>query len=220
MDYLSEIEPGQVNFQCKALSGEVDRRALFESCGMEPVRYFVNLARSLNGDLPPVELPADIRLRAFDPDRDVETVWRVDNLAFRDHWGHTNSQLEEFLHWIRKPHFRPELWFLAETETTGEVVGLGLNIIDPDWIARTGRQEGYVDTIAVLQEHRRQGLGTALLVHSLHVLAGAGMEAAHLHADAENTTGAMRLYERVGFVLRKTEIAYRKVLRERRPPGT
>ena len=199
---------------------EVDRQALFEGFGMEPVRYFVNLARPLNGDLPPVELPAGIRLRAFEPERDIETVWRVDNQAFREHWGYTDSQLEEFKHWIQKPHFRPELWFLAEVEKTGEVVGLDLNIIDPDWIGRRGRQEGYVDTIAVLPEYRRRGLGTALLVHSLHVLARAGMEAAHLHADVENTTGAMRLYERAGFSLRQTTIAYRKVMRERRGSGT
>jgi predicted GNAT family acetyltransferase len=40
------------------------------------------------------------------------------------------------------------------------------------------------------------------------------MEGAHLHADAENLTGAMRIYERVGFRLRKTVIAYQKVMRE------
>ncbi|HUW12079.1 MAG TPA: GNAT family N-acetyltransferase, partial [Anaerolineae bacterium] len=90
---------------------------------------------------------------------------------------------------------------------------LGLNIIDPNWIALTGRQEGYVDTLAVIREQRQRGLGTALLVHSLHALRQAGMEAAHLHADAANLTGAMRLYERVGFRVRKTTVAYRKTLR-------
>ncbi len=110
------------------------------------------------------------------------------------------------------PHFRPELWFLAEDLASGEVVGLGLNIIDPDWIAQTGRREGYVDTLAVLREHRQRGLGTALLVHSLHALREAGMELAHLHADAENLTGAMRLYMRLGFRVRKTSVAYRKLV--------
>ena len=57
-------------------------------------------------------------------------------------------------------------------------------------------------------------MGTAILVHSLHALRQAGMEGAHLHADAENLTGAMRLYEGVGFRLRKTSIAYQKVMAE------
>ncbi len=47
--------------------------------GMERVRFFVNLARPLNGNVPPVEVPAGIRLRNFDPEQDAETVWRVDN---------------------------------------------------------------------------------------------------------------------------------------------
>ncbi len=212
-DYLAEIEVDRVNFHCTAREVEEDRKALYESMGMEPVRYSVNLARSINGDLPSLLVPDGYRLRTFDPERDAETVWRVDNIAFRDHWGHTEGKLEEFLHWIKRPHFRPELWFLAEEEATGQVVGLGLNIIDPDWIARTGRQEGYVDTLAVLREHRQQGLGTTLLVQSLYALHEAGMEGAHLHADSENLTGAMRLYERVGFRVRKTYVAYRKVLR-------
>jgi mycothiol synthase len=213
-EYATGIEEGRVSFQCSARNIEPDRRALYEGFGMVPVRYFVNLARPLNGDLSPLKVPAGIRLRTFDPERDVETVWRVDNTAFRDHWGHTEGKLEEFLHWTKMPHLRPELWFLAEEEATGEVVGLGLNVIDPDWIAQTGRQEGYVDSLAVLREHRKRGLGTALLVQSLHALQRAGMESAHLHADAENLTGAMRLYERVGFRVRKTSIAHRKVIRD------
>jgi ribosomal protein S18 acetylase RimI-like enzyme len=52
-----------------------------------------------------------------------------------------------------------------------------------------------------------------LLVQSLHSLRQAGMEGAHLHADSENLTGAMRLYGRVGFQVRKTSVAYHKVMR-------
>jgi mycothiol synthase len=212
-EYLPEIEVPRVNFGCMTRDVEEDRKALYEGFGMQPVRYSVNLARSVNGDVPPTAVPEGYRLRTFDPERDAETAWRVDNIAFRDHWGHSESKLEDFVHWLEAPHFQPELWYLAEEQATGKVVGLGLNTIDPDWIARTGRQEGYVNTLAVLREHRQQGLGTALLVESLHALRRAGMEGAHLHADSENLTGAMRLYERVGFRVRKTYVAYHKVMR-------
>ncbi|MGD8737230.1 MAG: GNAT family N-acetyltransferase [Anaerolineae bacterium] len=213
-EIAAKLKGRQVKFQCSARKAEHDRRALYEGFDMRPVRYFVNLVRPINGNLPPVKIPTGLRLRTFDPARDAETVWRVDQTAFRDHWGHTEGHLEEFLHWLEMPHFRPELWFLAEDETSHEVIGLSLNIIDPDWIAQTGRCEGYVDTLAVLREYRQQGLGTSLLVQSLHALRDAGMEAAHLHADAENLTGAMRLYERVGFRVRKTNTAYHKVVQE------
>ena len=212
-EYLPEIEVPRVKFGSNTRDVEEDRKALYESLGMKPVRYSVNLARPINGDVPPLVVPDGYRMRTIDPERDAETAWRVDNTAFRDHWGHSESKLEYFLHWLKQPHFRPELWYLAEELASGEVVGLGLSTIDPDWIARTGRQEGYVDTLAVLREHRQQGLGTALLVQSLHALRQAGMEGAHLHADSENLTGAMRLYERVGFEVRKRYVVYQKVMR-------
>jgi mycothiol synthase len=210
---LVEVEGKPVYFQGSARDVEEGRRALFESFGMEPVRYFVNLARPINNGLPPVEMPAGYRLRTFDPAHDAETVWRVDNAAFQDHWGFTGFPLDAFRHWIEEPHFRPELWLLAEEKASGQVVGLGLNKIDPDWIEQTGRREGYVNTLGVLREHRKRGLGTALLAQSLRILRQAGMEAAHLHADADNLTGAMRLYERLGFKVRKTQLAYRKEMR-------
>jgi mycothiol synthase len=213
-EYLHEVEPGRVSLQCSARDVEEGRQALYASFGMKQVRYFVNLARPLNGNLGQVRVPDGIRLRTIDPECDAETLCRVANTAFRDDRGHTEGKLEEFVHWMKMPHFRPELWFLAEEEATGSVVGLGLNFIDPDWIAQTGRQEGYVDALAVLREYRKRGVGTALLVHSLHALRRAGMEGAHLHANADNLTGAIQLNRRVGFSVRKTSMAYHKVVRE------
>ena len=212
-EYLTKIEVATVHFQSNTRDVEEDRKALYERFGMAPIRYSVNLVRAVNGNLPPVTMPEGYRLRAFDPERDAETVWRVDNTAFRDHWGHAESKLEVFLHWTKRPYMRPELWFLAEEEASGEVVGLGLNVIDPDWIAQTGRQEGYLDTLAVLREHRKRGLGRALICKSLQALRDAGTEAVHLHADSANPTGAMRLYEGVGFEVRKRYVAYRRTMR-------
>jgi mycothiol synthase len=213
-EYLDEIKVPTVHFHSNTRDVEEDRRALFEGFGMKPVRYNVNLIRPMNGNLPPVSVPDGYRLRAFDPECDAEAAWRVDNAAFRDHWGHTESKFEDFVHWMEEPHMRPELWLLAEEKATGEIVGLGLNVIDPDWIEQTGRREGYLNTLAVLREHRKRGLGAALIDQSLHVLRDEGMEAVHLHADSENLTGAMRLYERAGFRVRKRYVSYRKTMRD------
>jgi mycothiol synthase len=213
---LDEVKDKPAYFQASARDVEEDRKALFRALDMERARYFVNLARPIDNGLPPAVLPEGYRLRTFDPARDAETVWRLDNLSFQDHWGFTGFPRDAFEHWLEAPHFRPELWLLAVEEKTGSVAGMSLNQIEPNWIAQTGRQEGYVNTLAVLREHRKQGLGTALLAHSLHVLRQAGMDAAHLHADADNLTGAMRIYERVGFKVRKTSVAYRKLMRNNR----
>jgi ribosomal protein S18 acetylase RimI-like enzyme len=52
-----------------------------------------------------------------------------------------------------------------------------------------------------------------LLALSLHVLKQAGMVGAELDADAGNLTGAVRLYERAGFRVRRMRISYRKFMR-------
>ncbi|MBN1657123.1 MAG: GNAT family N-acetyltransferase [Anaerolineae bacterium] len=210
---LAEVEGGNAYMQASTRDVEEDRQALFESLGMERVRYFVNMARRIDDGLPRVDVPGGFRLRTFDPARDTETVWRVDNEAFKDHWGYTGFPFEEYTHWIEQPTFRPELWLVAEEEATGQAAGICLNKIDPEWIASTGRQEGYVNTLAVLRDYRKMGLGTALLAQSLHMLRDAGMEWAHLGADANNLTGAVRIYERLGFCVRKTSMAYRKTMR-------
>jgi mycothiol synthase len=211
---LSEVSHGPVYIQGGAYVQETGRRALFESLGMEHVRNYVNMARPLNGNLPPVELPAGYRLRPYDPDCDTERVWRVIQDAFRDHWGWSSMSLEEFIDYrIEAPHFRPDLLLVAEDEASAEMVGVCFNTINPGWIATTGRKEGYVGTLAVLRQARQKGLGTALLAETMHVLRREGMEGIHLHADAENTTGAVRIYERMGFVIRKNSLAYRKMLR-------
>jgi mycothiol synthase len=211
---LVEVPGGPVYLSAQAGDAQAGCFALFEAFGLARVRYYFTMARPLNGDLPPNGLPPGYRLRTFDPGRDLETVWEVDNLAFRDHWGFSGFPLNEFRHWIETAHFRPELWLLAEEKATGKVVGIGLNEIDPGWIAKTGRQEGHVQALGVLREHRKRGLGSGLLARGLDVLRGSGMEWAMLGADAANQTGAVRLYERLGFGVRKTRVAYRLALRE------
>jgi mycothiol synthase len=213
IERLGEVGAKPAYLQGAGRDIEEDRQALFEGFGMERVRYFFDMARPIDNGLPPVEMPPGFRLRTFDPARDVETVWQVDVGAFRDHWGWSGFPFEEFQHWLQQPHFRPELWLIAEEEATGRAAGICLNKVDPDWIAETGRQEGLVNALGVLREYRRLGLGTALLAQGLHTLRRAGMDFAYLGADAQNLTGAVRIYERLGFQVRKTTAVYRRALR-------
>lgn len=213
-DRLGELSGGPVHFRGQAREVEAGRIALMQGFGMEPVRYSINMARPLDGDLPRVVMPSGYTLRTFEPVHDVETVWEVQNLAFRDHWGYSEFPLVEFAYSLERPNFRPELWTLALEESSGQVVGLGLDWIDPEWIKATGRQEGTVQVLAVLREHRQQGLGSALLTQCLHALRAGGMEWAQLGADANNLTGAVRLYQRAGFAIRKTYTTFSKVMRE------
>jgi mycothiol synthase len=56
-EYLNEIEVRTVHFHCNTRDVEEDRKALYEGFGMAPIRYNVNLARPVNGNLPQVTVP-------------------------------------------------------------------------------------------------------------------------------------------------------------------
>jgi ribosomal protein S18 acetylase RimI-like enzyme len=61
---------------------------------------------------------------------------------------------------------------------------------------------------------RKHGLGRALLVASLLKAREMGHAAVGLNVDAENLTGAVRLYESVGFAVTATLVAYHRVYSE------
>jgi len=53
--------------------------------------------------------------------------------------------------------------------------------------------------VGTLREWRGRGLATALMVRVMRLMRDAGMQDAKLDVDTENQTGAMGLYERLGF---------------------
>jgi ribosomal protein S18 acetylase RimI-like enzyme len=69
-----------------------------------------------------------------------------------------------------------------------------------------------VGSLAVRRPWRRRGLGEALLRDAFLRFAERGKRSAGLGVDAENTTGAVALYERVGMhVVRRSDTWERTV---------
>src|SRR5436309_6979511 len=95
-------------------------------------------------DLLPVEIPADYRLRTYEPGD--EAAWaRIMNTGIgRDH---TAESCRASL--IEQPQFRPKGLFLAVTET-GEAAGSACAWRHPPEETRVG----YVHMVCVLPEHR------------------------------------------------------------------
>jgi ribosomal protein S18 acetylase RimI-like enzyme len=62
---------------------------------------------------------------------------------------------------------------------------------------------------------RSKGLGEALLRQAFHDLYARGRHRIALGVDAENSTGATRLYERVGMKVVLRDDAYEKLLESR-----
>ena len=61
-----------------------------------------------------------------------------------------------------------------------------------------GETIGWVSQIGVRPAWRGRGLGDALLVDSLNTFRDRRLTGAALNVDAENTTGALRLYRKAG----------------------
>jgi ribosomal protein S18 acetylase RimI-like enzyme len=98
----------------------------------------------------------------------------------------------EWLQWMTDhDEFDPELWLLAERD--GELVGAALH-----WRPTQGR--GWVKDLVVAESERGRGLGTALLHAGFKAYKERGATQVGLKVDSVNPTGAVQLYERVGFV--------------------
>jgi mycothiol synthase len=105
-----------------------------------------------------------------------------------------------------RPPFDPSLWFLAVERD--EVAGVCLCRPEEDGDPNLG----WVSVLGVRPGWRRRGLGLALLQQSFAEFARRGRRGVGLGVDAENTTGAVRLYRRAGMrIVRRSDI-YEKEL--------
>jgi ribosomal protein S18 acetylase RimI-like enzyme len=85
-----------------------------------------------------------------------------------------------------------------------------INEINETENAAFNRRRGWLRSVFVRRPWRRRGLGLAIVLRSLQVLRERGMTSAGLGVDADNPTGAVRVYERAGFEVELRSTAYRK----------
>jgi mycothiol synthase len=179
---------------------------LHKNEGYQPLRYHWRMEIVLEG--PPLEpkLPEGIELRPFIKGEHDIPVWQAQNEAFRDHWGSHDATLEE---WKRSrfadPEFDPTLWQIAWDAPSGEVAGFSLN--------RYRMGIGWIRTLGVRRPWRKRGLGEALLLHSFGEFYKRGTKTIGLGVDAQNPTGATRLYQKVGMLAASEYVTYEKELR-------
>jgi len=210
---INEATTRTVYLDAFADKRQEDVAELYAAFGLRPVRYFFDMVYDAAETPPEPCYPPGHGARRYIRGRDEETTWRVMSTAFQDHWGYAPFPLEEWLYWVDSRVFDPELTTLG-LSPAGEVVGVCLCIIDPARNRRRGREEGWIDSLGVLREHRGKGLGRALLLEGMRRLRRRGCMHLLLGVDTENPTGALGLYESVGFREWKTGVNFRKVLRE------
>lgn len=170
---------------------------LFREAGMQLVRYSLRMVLDLNGSPALPQWPDGISLHTLVVDRDERGVVQSVREAFSDHWGFVESPFEEeYARWRHhidtNEDFDPDLWFLA---WDGDEIA-GVSLCWPK--AHDDAEMGWVGTLGVRHPWRRRGLGLALLQHSFGEFHRRGRRRVGLGVDAQNLTGALRLYERAG----------------------
>jgi len=180
----------------------------YERRGFRPMRHFYRMRRDLSEPIPDRPLPERLEWRNYSAEID-ERLRLADNEAFLDHWSHEPISANDWQQFIvGRESFRADLtWAVMDGE---EVAAFSLNRFDPEEAEREGYRPGWIGSLGTRRPWRKRGLASALLVKSMRTFKEAGLDSAVLGVDAQNPTGALGLYEGLGFVVVKRTIAYEK----------
>lgn len=201
--------PGELQVGVYDTAGS--RTALVRAAGYAPSRYFNDMERDLTVGLPPVPpVPDGLRLVPFDAGHD-EATRLAHREAFADHWGSIPPDPERWRHWYTGAQsFRPDVSLLV---LDGDEVAAYL--LSYFWAADaevTGVREAWIGQVGTRPAWRRRGLASLLLGTALAVYRDAGYQQAGLDVDSENPTGALGLYERLGFTVAHRSVTWSKQL--------
>ncbi|GAA1535730.1 GNAT family N-acetyltransferase [Kribbella lupini] len=195
-----EINTGAIDTNTSALE-------LLTGLGFERCRYFFTMHRDLRTpvDVPPV--PEGLRLVSFSPEYD-ESLRVAHNEVFLDHWGSSPKSPESWKTWFTGARaFRPELVYLV---LDGDEIVAYTNgyeyVADTE---ATGIREVYIGQVGTKRSHRGRGLAALALAKVMAEAQAAGFQRASLGVDADNPTGALGLYERLGYTNKNTWITHR-----------
>jgi mycothiol synthase len=205
LSHLEETGSGAVVLQNYVIGVDERGKELHRSRGFEVIRGDWSMEIDLSGELREFPPPDGITIRTLQPGEE-RAAYELMESAFQDHWQHTPTSYESWhARCVDTPSFDPDMWLVAFEGD--RMVGGAFNAI------RVGR--GFVNDLGVLREARKRGLAAHLLYRSFRLFQERGLTQGGLFVDAQNLTGATRLYERVGMtVAREYELYGKEIRRE------
>jgi ribosomal protein S18 acetylase RimI-like enzyme len=163
------------------------RIAWLEASGFTHRRSFFDLQRGIDPPLAPAVWPSGVAIARYRRGDDDEAVHRLMyvHAAWGEVPGHTELSLDgwrsmlapEYRAWVARRDGHPVGWVAGRVFSDGR---------------------GWIEQLAVARSARGQGLGRALLLHSLAELRSRGATALALGVQGENEN-ASRLYRDIGF---------------------
>lgn len=209
MREVSVMRSSPVKLRSSVRAEDGDRISVLTSCGFKVDRYFFRMARSLSEPIPEPHFPEGFALRQFPGEQDAAAWVEMFNQSFIDHWNHHDLTVDKFKHELAKPDYRNDLDLIAVADD-GTFVSFCYCEICVEECDRTGRNEGWIACLGTRRGFRKMGLGRAMLLAGLHRLKAAGVATAILGVDAQNSSGALHLYESAGFHNIRDSISYVK----------
>ncbi len=196
-------------YESEVADSETLREAVLLKEGYKAVRHAFNMVRPDLKNIPNLTLPEGIEIRPVLPEH-YQAINDASKEAFRDEWGFSPDLEPPVEQWLEDPNFDPTLWRVAWEGD--QVVGMVLSFINERENQEYHRKRGYTENICVRRPWRKRGIAKALIAASLHAIKERGMEDAGLGVDSENLSGALQLYESMGYRMIKRFSVYRKPL--------
>ncbi|MBK6648154.1 MAG: GNAT family N-acetyltransferase [Anaerolineales bacterium] len=187
-----------------------DSKRLFEDCGFIRIRSSYEMRIEMD-EAPPAAIWSEGITLKTGSHEEIPAIYRAFEESFRDHFGHIEEPFEEglarFSHFMKSDGQDPSMWFLAMDGD--EIAGISLCRLE----SYSDKEVGWVNILGVRRLWRKRGLGIALLLHSFGEFYRRGRRKAGLGVDAENLTGALRLYENAGMSVHMVFDTYEKTIR-------
>jgi ribosomal protein S18 acetylase RimI-like enzyme len=209
--------------------GRADHDALFAGHGYRPVRWWHTMRMDLaavpsagpapdrsapdrsapDRSAPDRSAPDGVRIAGFTADA-MEDALQVRNEAFQDHWGSTETSAESWARSLGQESFRPEFSYIAYAD--GQALGIVISFEFGASTKATGTRNLYIGIVGTRRAGRKRGIASALLSRALADGKAAGFATSSLDVDGDSLTGAVGLYQRMGYTAARTHVTQAKDL--------
>lgn len=190
-------EPAQIAMQVEA--GQDDLEEQLQLHGFHWARTYYELRADLSEVPKAPDLGRYLTIEPWGPEWE-EPARRASNRLSELEWGRPPLTQEQWL--MGRTAFAPE-WSFLVVDRRGDrpkVVGFLLaSKYVQDWAA-LGWREGYIDQMGVLEDARNTHAVDALIIASMSAMAADGMDRIGAGLGSANRSGALAVYDYLGFV--------------------
>jgi len=191
---------------------EKDRIEFLEKLGFKPVRRTSLMEINLMTIAPNIQKNMQVAIVQCqtNADRDIKLLTTLRNECNKEQFNFSQTTFEETRHFLlNNPYSYFEIFFAMVNH---ESIGYVVIAIDEKYNIEKNVKAGIILGVGVLEAHRLKGVGTRLVWHGLSALEAKGMTKACLDVDDFNQTGALKLYEKLGFNVVEKYLTYEKTI--------